>query len=74
MDLDSLTKIVQEKTGLDEAKAKMAVQVVLQQVKGKLPAPAQGYIDTLLTGSGEGGESGGSIQDMVKGGLGSLLG
>jgi hypothetical protein len=71
MDLDSLTKLVQEKTGLDEAKARMAVTVVLNQVKDKLPAPAQGYIDQMLGGE-EGGDT--SVSDIVKGGLGGLLG
>ena len=69
MNLDSLTKLVQEKTGLDEMKARLAVTVVLGQVKEKLPAPAQGYIDQML-----GEEGGSSLGDMVKGGLGGLLG
>lgn len=71
MDLDSLTKLVQEKTGLDEEKAKLAVTIVLNQVKSKLPAPAQGYVDQLL--GGEGGAPS-SVGDMLKDGLGGLMG
>jgi hypothetical protein len=73
MDLETLTKMVQDKTGLDEAKAKMAVTVVLSQVKEKLPAPAQVYIDQILGGA-QGDGSSSSIADVVKGGLGGLMG
>ncbi len=69
MDVDSLTAMVSEKTGLDEAKAKMAVVAVLTQVKEKLPAPAQMYVDQML-----GEEATESVTDAIKGGLGGLLG
>lgn len=74
MDLQSLTKIVSEKTGLGEDKAKMAVQVVLQQVKAKLPAPAQGYIDQMLNEGDSEPSAGDSVKDAVVSGLGGLLG
>jgi len=63
--------MVQDKTGLDEDKARMAVTLVLNQVKGKLPAPAQGYIDTMLSNKES---SGGGLADTIKGGLGGMLG
>ena len=69
MDVDSLTAMVSEKTGLDEGKAKMAVVAVLTQVKEKLPAPAQVYVDQML-----GEEAAESVTDAIKGGLGGLLG
>lgn len=49
MDLDSLVAMVTEKTGIEENKAKMAIEVVLNQVKEKLPSPAQGYIDSMMS-------------------------
>lgn len=69
MDIDQLTAMVSEKTGLDEAKSKMAVVAVLTQVKEKLPAPAKMYIDQML-----GAEATESVTDAIKGGLGGLLG
>ncbi len=69
MTLDSIAETVDQKTGIGKDNALAATRVVLEQVKGKLPAIAQGYVDNLLTGgqpeqpAAEGG-----------GGLGGMLG
>ena len=63
--MQELIKLVSQKTGLPEDKAKIAVDTVINFLKQKLPAPIASQIDAVLT---EGGPD-----DLVKG-LGSLLG
>ncbi len=46
--MDELVKLVVKKTGLPEATAKKAVEVVIGYLKKKLPAPIGGQIDALL--------------------------
>ena len=65
--MNELIKLVSKKTGLPEDKAKVAVQVVVDYLKKKLPAPVASQIDTVLKG-------GGGIADSIKGGLGGILG
>ncbi len=64
--MDELVKLVVQKTGLPEDKAKVAVETVVDYLKKKLPAPAASQMDALLKG-------GGGVGDMAKG-LGGLLG
>ena len=54
--MDELVKLVAEKTGLSEAMARTAVNVVLDYVKDKLPAPIAGQLDNLLDGGGDLGD------------------
>ncbi len=65
--MDELVKLVSQKTGLPEAKAKVAVELVVDYLKQKLPPPVAGQIDGLLSGNT------GSMGDVAKG-LGGLLG
>ena len=58
--MDELVKMVAARTGIPEDKARMAVELIVQHLKGKLPEPLAGQIDAALTGGG--------------GGLGGLLG
>lgn len=64
--MDELVKLVAKKTGITEAQAKQAVELVLNFVKSKLPAPIAAQIDGLLGG-------GGSLGDVAQG-LGGLFG
>lgn len=64
--MDELVKLVAKKTGITEAQAKMAVELVLNFVKSKLPAPIAAQVDNLL-------EGGGSLGDVAEG-LGGLFG
>lgn len=48
MDLENLVALLREKTGMDEEKARQTIEVVLKQVREKLPAPAQSYIDSMM--------------------------
>lgn len=63
--MDELIKIVAQKTGIPEAKAKVAVDTVLKFLKDKLPDPIAGQLDTLLEGK--------SPTDLMSS-LGGLLG
>ncbi len=63
--MDELAKVVSQKTGLSIEQSKAAAQVVIDYLKGKLPAPIAGQIDNVLKGGGMG--------DMAKG-LGGMLG
>jgi len=64
--MNELIILVSKKTGMPEAKAKVAVETVLKFTKDKLPEPIAGQIDTVLEG--------GSLPTDLMGSLGSLLG
>ncbi len=64
--MDELVKMVSKKTGISEALAKQAVEIVVNYLKGKLPAPVASQIDGILSG----GTS--QVADVAKG-LGGLL-
>lgn len=59
--MDELVKLVSEKTGLSEDISQKAVDVVLNYIKGKLPAPIAGQIDGLLSGGGDLGDIAGTV-------------
>jgi len=46
--MDELVKLVSEKTGLSEEMAETAVNLVLDYVKKKLPAPVAAQVDAIL--------------------------
>ncbi len=50
--MDELVKLVSKKTGLSEDKSQVAVQIVVDYLKKKLPAPVAGQIDAVLQGGG----------------------
>ena len=47
--MDDLTKMLQEKFGLDEGVAKQVIETVLGFVKDKLPEPMQGMLDKVAS-------------------------
>jgi len=67
--MDQLVKLVSEKTGLPENTARQAVEIVVDYLKSKLPAPLAGQVDAVLEGS-----AGGGLEGLAKQGLGGLLG
>ena len=68
--MDELVKLVTQKTGLPEAQARQAVEVVLNYIKDKLPDSFGAQIDALIGGSALPGMDG---LDGLAGGLGGLL-
>jgi hypothetical protein len=71
MNLESIAETVDKKTGIGKDNAMAATRVVLEQVKGKLPTLAQGYIDKLLQGGSEEAPGG---APTAAGMLGKVLG
>ena len=64
--MDELIALVSDKVGLPPDKAKMAVELVLNHIKGKAPA-LSGQLDGLLSGGA------GGLGDIASG-LGGLMG
>jgi hypothetical protein len=64
--MDELIKLVSQKTGLPNDKAKVAVETVINFLKQKLPPTIAGQLDTVLKG--------GNLPDNLTKGLGGLLG
>ncbi|MBC7485771.1 MAG: DUF2267 domain-containing protein [Cytophagaceae bacterium] len=67
--MDSIVKLVAEKTGISESQAKVAVDTVAGYLKTKLPAGVGSQVDSFLGGSG----STGGLADGLKDGLGGLF-
>ena len=51
--MDELIALVVKKTGLKKEQAKMAVEIVLDFLKKKLPKPVGAQIDAFLSGKGD---------------------
>lgn len=66
--MDELIKLIQQRTGIDEAQARGAAETVIGFLKERLPAPIAGQIDGVVGGGGAGGPLGGL------GDLGNLTG
>jgi hypothetical protein len=64
--MDELIKLVAQKTGLPQDKAKVAVDTVVNFLKSKLPPGIGGQLDSVL--------SGGKLPGNLTQGLGDLLG
>ena len=64
--MNELIKLVSQKTGLPEDKAKVAVETVINFLKSKLPPTISGQLDAIL--------SVGKLPDDLTKGLGGLLG
>lgn len=64
--MDELIKLVSQKTGLPQDKAKVAADTVINFLKQKLPPSLAGQIDAVLAG--------GTLPDDITKGLGGLLG
>ena len=63
--MEELVKLVSQKTGISPEQAKQAVDVVVNFLKQKLPAPIAGQVDAVLNSGGAG--------DVLKG-VGNLFG
>jgi hypothetical protein len=68
--MDELIKTVVEKAGISESQAKTAIDVVVGQLKGRLPEPIAGQLESMLGGDDGGDGDGGGLLDSAKGMLG----
>ncbi len=71
--MEELIRQVAERTGISEAQAQTAVITVIGFIKGRLPEPIAGHLDSFLGGSTAPGGLGGAAGDVL-GGLGGMLG
>jgi hypothetical protein len=71
--MNELVNVVCQKTGLDEAKAKQAVDVVLGFVRNKLPAPLAAQVDKVIGGDGEASKGAGGMGSVAKS-IGGMFG
>ena len=61
--MQELIDLVAQKTGLSKEQSKLAVEVVLEFIKKKLPAPVAAQVDAVLEGKGDLG----AAADMIGG-------
>jgi hypothetical protein len=65
--MQELIKLVSKKTGLNEEMSKVAVEVVLDFLKKKLPAPVAAQVDAVLSGEGNLGAAANLIGGLLGG-------
>jgi hypothetical protein len=74
--MDELINLVVTKTGISQDDARKAVEVIMNELKSKLPGPIASHLDSFVTGGMSGGmnvltnEAG----ELLKGKLGNLFG
>lgn len=69
--MDDLVQLVSQRTGLSEAMSRQAVNVVLDYLKERLPAPLAGQVDMLLGTDKK--QDAGDVAQLLKG-LGGRFG
>jgi len=74
--MDELVNLVVKKTGLSQEDARKAVEVIVTELKGKLPGPIASHLDSFISGGTSGGMAtlAGEAGEMLKGKLGGLFG
>jgi hypothetical protein len=50
--MNEIVRMVSQKTGMDEAKSKQAVDTVLGFLRNKLPAPIASQVENVISGNG----------------------
>lgn len=65
--MQELINLVSEKTGLDKKQSKLAVEVVLDFLKKKLPAPVAAQVDAVLSGKGDLGAAANLVGGLLGG-------
>jgi hypothetical protein len=74
--MDELINLVVQRTGLSQDDARKAVEVVIDALKSKLPAPIASHLDSFVTGglSGGGGTLAEEAGELLKDKLGGMFG
>jgi hypothetical protein len=74
--MDELVNLVVQKTGISQDDARKAVEVIVGELKSKLPAPIASHVDAFLASGMSGGMNtlASEAGEMLKGGLGGLFG
>ena len=74
--MDELVNLVVQKTGISQDDARKAVEVIVNALKSRLPAPAASHLDAFISGGLSGGVGAleGEAEEMLKGNLGGFFG
>ncbi len=74
--MEELVNAVVQKTGMNQEDAQKSVLAVIDVLKGKLPSPIAGHLDSLLSGgvTGELNTLAGEAGNLLKGKLGGIVG
>jgi hypothetical protein len=74
--MDELINLVVAKTGISQDDARKAVEVIVNELKSKLPGPIASHLDSFIAGGMSGGVNvlANEAGELLKGKLGSLLG
>ena len=74
--MDELINLVVQKTGISEDDARKAVEVIVNELKSRLPGPVASHLDSFIGGGLSGGMSTleSEAGEMLKGKLGGLFG
>jgi hypothetical protein len=74
--MDELINLVVQRTGISQDDAQKAVQVIIDALKSRLPAPIAAELDTFLSGGISGGVNAleGEAGNLLKSEIGGFLG
>lgn len=74
--MDELINLVVQKTGISQDDARKAVEVIVNELKSRLPGPIASHLDSFISGGLSGGTStlADEATEMLKGKLGGLFG
>ena len=74
--MDELINLVVQKTGISQEDARKAVEVVVSELKSRLPGPIASHLDSFISGGMAGGMNtlAGEAGEVLKGKLGGLFG
>ncbi len=70
--MDQLIQQITQRTGIEEAQAREAVQIVANYLKTQLPAPMAAHVDTVL--GGQGGQQATDQATNILGNIGGMFG
>ncbi len=70
--MDELVNLVVQKTGISQDDARKAVEVIVNALKSRLPAPIAGHLDSFMSGGVGAVEA--EAGEMLKDKLGGLFG
>jgi hypothetical protein len=74
--MDELINLVVQKTGISQDDARKAVEVILNELKSRLPGPVSSHLDSFIGGGRSGGVSAleSEAGEMFKANVGGLFG
>jgi hypothetical protein len=74
--MDELINLVVQETGISQEDARKAVEVIVSELKSRLPGPIASHVDSFISGGTAGGMNtlAGEAGEMLKGKLGGLFG